>query len=119
MPTKQQSTTKRRRAGTSKPNLGQKEAELEKAAKEQMSHMEVAASSGASVGYDTELRLRFCFSGVLSSNHSLEASYVPQNSRPHPLLLLPAICAFVENARPAPPAGASRSCRYLVVDRGR
>ena len=45
MPTKQQSTTKRRRAGTSKPNLGQKEAELEKAGKEQMSHMEGGGAS--------------------------------------------------------------------------
>jgi len=39
MPTKQQSA-KRRRAGTSKPNLGQEEAELERTGKEQMSHME-------------------------------------------------------------------------------
>ena len=40
MPTKQQSNAKRRSAGTSKPNLGQEEAELEKTGKEQMSHME-------------------------------------------------------------------------------
>ena len=39
MPTKQQSA-KRRRAGTSKPNLGQEEAELERTGKEKMSHME-------------------------------------------------------------------------------
>ena len=39
MPTKQQSNAKRRSVGTSKPNLGQKEAELEKIGKEQMSHM--------------------------------------------------------------------------------
>ena len=38
MPTKQQAI--RRRAGTSKPNLGQEEAELERTGKEQMSHME-------------------------------------------------------------------------------
>ena len=40
MPTKQQSNAKRRSAGTSKPNLGQEEAELEKTGKEQISHME-------------------------------------------------------------------------------
>ena len=39
MPTKQQSTSKQSRAGKSKPNLGQEEAELEKTGKEQMSHM--------------------------------------------------------------------------------
>ena len=39
MPTTQQSA-KRTRAGTSKPNLGQEKAELERICKEQMSHME-------------------------------------------------------------------------------
>ena len=40
MPTKQQSTSKQRGAGNSKSNLGQKEAQLEKTGKEQISHME-------------------------------------------------------------------------------
>ena len=44
MPTKQQSA-KRRRAGTSKPNLGQEEAELERTGKEKMSHMEKKKAS--------------------------------------------------------------------------
>jgi hypothetical protein len=39
MPRKQQSTHEDKRAGKSKANLGQTEAELEKTGKEQMSHM--------------------------------------------------------------------------------
>jgi hypothetical protein len=39
MSRKKQSTHRDKRADKSKPNLGQKEAELEKAGREQMSHM--------------------------------------------------------------------------------
>jgi len=39
MPKKQQSSDKGRRAGKSKGNLGQKEAELQKTSKEELSHM--------------------------------------------------------------------------------
>lgn len=39
MSRKQPSTQREKRADKSKPNLGQKEAELEKAGREQMSHM--------------------------------------------------------------------------------
>jgi hypothetical protein len=38
---KQQSTDKDRRAGRSRPNLGQQDAEAEKTSKEQLRHMEV------------------------------------------------------------------------------
>jgi hypothetical protein len=39
MPKKQQSSDKGRRAGRSKANLGQKEAELQKTSKEELRHM--------------------------------------------------------------------------------
>jgi hypothetical protein len=45
MPRKRQSTPKDKRAGKSKGNLGQTEAELEKTGKEQMSHMEGGKAS--------------------------------------------------------------------------
>ena len=58
MPTKQQSTATHRRAGASKPNLGQEEGEFEKTGKEQMSHMEGGKASKPAQRQPTKRRTK-------------------------------------------------------------